>query len=227
MNNGIFSHGIEHMWSSISRQRRSATGPSSRLKFLNNGDTYGTLDLDTTTHPRQWIGFCMDGGQDPAFVLQCVTDFTPLACITTPLYAPTYAIFQGPNPFNYLNWNLYFEWYVVRPRARSHLCLAGLRPSHASFNARFSCPHLLGNSSLLGINVTITGQNYKFSSLHYFHYSQVNWWSSFKCQWSLSYHAFIDLSDWVLSHWFPTRRSCHAGAGKKTGQWRRCGKGGT
>ena len=32
--------------------------------------------------------------------------------------------------------------------------------------------------------------------------------------------------DRVLSHWFPTRRSTHASASRKTGQWRRRGRGG-
>ena len=43
------------------------------------------------------------------------------------------------------------------PRARSHLHLARPHPSHASFIARSSCPHLHGNSSSLGTNVTIPG----------------------------------------------------------------------
>ena len=34
------------------------------------------------------------------------------------------------------------------------------------------------------------------------------------------------LSDQVLSHWFPTRKSSHTGAGKKTRQGRRRGRGG-
>ena len=35
-----------------------------------------------------------------------------------------------------------------------------------------------------------------------------------------------DLSDWVLSHWFPTGKRSHAGAGRKTGQCKRCGRDG-
>ena len=35
-----------------------------------------------------------------------------------------------------------------------------------------------------------------------------------------------DLSDWVLSHSFPTRKSSNAGASRKTGQFRRRGRGG-
>ena len=35
-----------------------------------------------------------------------------------------------------------------------------------------------------------------------------------------------NLSDRVLSHWFPMGKSSNAGAGRKTGQRRRCGKGG-
>ena len=33
--------------------------------------------------------------------------------------------------------------------------------------------------------------------------------------------------DQVLSHWFQTRKSSHTGAGRKAGQWRRHGRGGT
>ena len=36
-----------------------------------------------------------------------------------------------------------------------------------------------------GTSVTIPHQNYKYSSRHHFHYSQVNWWSSLTCQRSL------------------------------------------
>ena len=36
-----------------------------------------------------------------------------------------------------------------------------------------------------------------------------------------------DSSDRVLSHWFLRGKSSHAGAGKKTGKWRRRGRGGT
>ena len=43
------------------------------------------------------------------------------------------------------------------PRARSHLHSARPRPSHASFTAQSFCPHLSGNSSWLGTNVTIPG----------------------------------------------------------------------
>jgi hypothetical protein len=43
----------------------------------------------------------------------------------------------------------------LRPQARSHLCSVGSRPSHASFIARSSYPHLCRNSFPLGTNVTI------------------------------------------------------------------------
>ena len=71
------------------------------------------------------------------------------------------------------------KWYLVSltPWAKSHMCSTGPHPSHASFTAWSFCPHLCGNSFPLGTNVTILGQNYKYSSWHYFHYSQVNWWS--------------------------------------------------
>ena len=95
----------------------------------------------------------------------------------------------------------------IQPQAKSHLCSAGPRPSY---------PHLCGNSSSLGTNVIIHGQNYKYSSWHHLYYSQVHRWSSFTCQNELN-----DLSDRVLSHWFPTRKSSHAGADRKTGHWRK------
>ena len=82
---------------------------------------------------------------------------------------------KGIEDFNLEHW----------PRPRSHLHSVGPRPSHASFIARFPCPLLHGNSSSLGTNVTILSQNYKYSSWHYFHWSQVNWWSSFTYQRSL------------------------------------------
>jgi hypothetical protein len=78
------------------------------------------------------------------------------------------------------------KWRCVRFQwARSHLHSAGPRPSHASFIARSSCPHMHGNSSSLGTDVTILSQNYKYSSWHYFQCSQVNWWSSLTYQRSL------------------------------------------
>ena len=59
-----------------------------------------------------------------------------------------------------------FGW--LWPRAKSHMCSAGPRPSHASFTARSSCPLLHGNSSSLGTNVIVLGQIYKYSSWHHF-----------------------------------------------------------
>ena len=74
------------------------------------------------------------------------------------------------------------------PWARSHLHLASTAPPTASFNAWSSCPHLPGNFSLLGTNETIPSQNYKYSSWHHFHYSQVSlsllmlhWFACFSC----------------------------------------------
>ena len=43
------------------------------------------------------------------------------------------------------------------PQARSHLHLVGPRPSHASFTAQSSCPHLRGNSSPLETILTMLG----------------------------------------------------------------------
>ena len=41
----------------------------------------------------------------------------------------------------------------------------------------------------------------------------------------LSVWMLNGLSDWVLSHWFPTEKSSHAGAGRKIGQWKRAWEG--
>ena len=78
---------------------------------------------------------------------------------------------------------MFQDWVPhARPGLDHILIRLGLAPSHASFTARSSCPHLRGNPSSLGTNVTIPGQNYKYSSWHHFHYSRVNRWSSFTCQ---------------------------------------------
>jgi hypothetical protein len=50
------------------------------------------------------------------------------------------------------NLTLSLYWSIHMTRARSHLHLVGPHPSHASFTARSSCPHL--HSSLLETNVT-------------------------------------------------------------------------
>lgn len=44
-------------------------------------------NLDTI-HPGQWIGFYMDGGEDPTFVMQCVTNFPPLCMQVQNLFMP-------------------------------------------------------------------------------------------------------------------------------------------
>ena len=46
-------------------------------------------------------------------------------------------------------------WEHIQPRLDHIFIWPGPCPSHASFTARFSCPHLHGNSSPLGTNVTI------------------------------------------------------------------------
>jgi hypothetical protein len=51
-----------------------------------------------------------------------------------------------------------------RPRVESHLRSVGPCSSHAFFIVLSSCPYLRGNSSSLGTNVTVAGQNYKHSS---------------------------------------------------------------
>ena len=55
-------------------------------------------------------------------------------------------------------------------------------------------PHPHGNSSSSGTNVIIPGQNYKYSSWHHFHYSQVNWWNSFTSQ-----RSWMTQNDQILS----------------------------
>ena len=83
-----------------------------------------------------------------------------------------------------------------------------------------TCLHLRGNSFSLGTNVTIPGQYYKYSSWKHFSYSQINFMEFLYMPKELSV-----LSDRVLSHSFPTRKSSHAGAGRKIGQWKRRGRG--
>lgn len=34
-------------------------------------------DDEDTTYQREWVGFYVDGGEDPALVLQCQVDYTP------------------------------------------------------------------------------------------------------------------------------------------------------
>lgn len=41
-----------------------------------------------TTHLGQWIGFYVDGGDDPGFVLQCINDFAPTRLQLHHLYMP-------------------------------------------------------------------------------------------------------------------------------------------
>ena len=67
----------------------------------------------------------------------------------------------------------------LRPWVRSHFHSLGLHPSHTSFVARSSSPHLRGNQC---DNTRPKLQIFNLTSLYY---SQVNWWSSFTCQRSL------------------------------------------
>ena len=72
------------------------------------------------------------------------------------------------------NHNMY---ELVKHYARSYLRSVGSRPFHVFFTARSSYPHLRENSSSLGNNMIIPGQNYKYSSWRHVRYSQDNWWS--------------------------------------------------
>ena len=86
-----------------------------------------------------------------------------------------------PNQFNELK----TRWINNVPKLDHIFIWLGRAPSHTSFIARSFGPHMCGNSPSLGTNVTISCQNYKYSSWHHFHYSQVNRWSSFTRQQSL------------------------------------------
>ena len=87
-------------------------------------------------------------------------------------------------------------------QARSHLHSVGPHPSHASFTAWLPYPHLHGNSSSLGTNVTIPGPNYKYSSWHHFHYSQVKLMEFLHMPKELD-----DLSDQVIVTLVPNKSS--------------------
>ena len=122
------------------------------------------------------------------------------------------------------SWDLLtFQTRFSLPWVGSHFHSFGPRPSHTSFIAQSSCPHLHGNSFSLGTNVIIPGQNHKYSSWHHFHYPQVDWWSSFTCM----PKELNGLSDRVLSHWFPMRKNSHANEGKKIGKQKRHERPGT
>jgi hypothetical protein len=49
------------------------------------------------THQGHWIGLYIDGREDHAFVLQCVTDPPPpsLYAITSPIYVPPNGMLHG------------------------------------------------------------------------------------------------------------------------------------
>ena len=98
-------------------------------------------------------------------------------------------------------------------RARPHLHLDGSHPSHVSFTAQSLCMHMCGNSFPLGTNLTIPGYLSHEALL--------------VCEETLSSklgnnESDVNLNvcnfDWVLTHWFPTRKSSHVGAGRVTGQ---------
>ena len=104
------------------------------------------------------------------------------------------------------------------PQARSHLHLARPRPSNASFTARLPYPHLRGNSSSLGTNVTILGPNYKCSIWHHFHYSRVKLMEFFHMPKELN-----DLSDQVIVTLVPNKEEFPRNNGQ---EWRPGNEGG-
>ena len=52
-------------------------------------------DVDAT-HPRQWIGFYINGEEDATFVMKCVTDFSPqcmqLHNLSMPLHVQCFTV---------------------------------------------------------------------------------------------------------------------------------------
>ena len=60
---------------------------------------------------------------------------------------------DGPHEFDPMS----FSACRNGPWARSHLHSVGPRPSYASSLPSLLCPHLRGNSSLLGTTITIPG----------------------------------------------------------------------
>ena len=110
---------------------------------------------------------------------------------------------------------------IITPHARSHLHAVGSRPSHASFTVRSSCPHMRGNSSSLGTNVTIPNQYFQVFKL-----TSLSLFTRYLIEFLHMSKKLNDLSDRVLSQWFPKRKSSYAGADRETGQWRKHGKGG-
>ena len=79
---------------------------------------------------------------------------------------------------------MFGSWFASR--ARSHLHSDGAHPFHASFTAQSSWSHLRGNSSLLGINVTIP--------------SQLSHWASLACEGtsSITLRIMKVMSTWIF-----------------------------
>jgi hypothetical protein len=55
------------------------------------------LDVDDdTTYPRQWLGFYVEGEEDPAFIFECESDFVPECLqwhnLTLPLPVQCYTV---------------------------------------------------------------------------------------------------------------------------------------
>ena len=91
---------------------------------------------------------------------------------------------EGMIPYYRLLNKTFYSTSTLAPQAWP-IYLVGACHSYVSFTARSFYPHLHGNSTSLGTNVTVLGQNYKYSGWHRFHYFQINEWSSFTCQRSL------------------------------------------
>jgi hypothetical protein len=86
--------------------------------------------------------------------------------------------------------------------------LGPARPN-TSFIIRSSCPHLRGESSSLGTNVTRPGQNYKYPKL-----TSLTLSPSSPMEFLHMPKKLNGLSDRELSHWFPMRKNSHTCGGK-------------
>ena len=93
-----------------------------------------------------------------------------------------------------INVGLARDLWCLRPWARSHLHLAGLCPSHASFVVLFSCSYLRENSSLLGFNVTVP------SHLSHSTSGLLSHWTPLACEGTPSFNLGIMkvMSTWIF-----------------------------
>jgi hypothetical protein len=122
----------------------------------------------------------------------------------------------------YLNWYTPLIFFDLRcemktsarlSRARSHLCSAGPAPP--------TPPSLPGLPARLAWELLLIGKQCEntWSKSQIFKLTTLSLFPSWLMEFLHMPKELNGLSDWVLSHWYPTRRSSHVGAGRKTGQW--------